>query len=110
MPSGEERLRSSPLNPNSGANAIQCSVNLAFDCCGLGPSGVLPFLGAGTLGDAQKQPGILPPHFANSLQHSPPEYVWQQQSVSATFRAAIGAVGNTVKAIASPAVALIITC
>jgi len=58
----------------------QYSANLSSnDCLGEG------FLGAGTLSVAQKHPGGLPPHFAISVQHSPPVYVLQQQSVSAIF-------------------------
>ena len=40
----------------------------------------------GTLGEAQKQPGGLPPHSATLVQHSPPLCLLQQQSTSATFR------------------------
>jgi hypothetical protein len=41
--------------------------------------------GAGTLGEAQKQPGGLPPHAATRVQHSPPVCVRQQHSTSTTF-------------------------
>ena len=45
----------------------------------------------GTLGEAQKQPGGLPPHWAARMQHSPPVCVLQQQSTSATFHVASAA-------------------
>jgi hypothetical protein len=40
--------------------------------------------GEGILGEAQKQPGGLPPHCATRVQHSPPVKVRQQHSTSPT--------------------------
>lgn len=72
-------MRMATANPATGG--LQRGCILAQRSCATNESCRAP----GTLGEAQKQPGGLPPHSATRVQHSPPLCVLQQQSTSATF-------------------------
>src|SRR5262249_5425673 len=83
------------LHGNVRGRAAEMGFSVNLPTGFLGGVDFILFLGAGTLGEAQKQPSGLPRHLAASVQHLRAVCVLEQQSASATFQsAAAGAVGD----------------